>query len=99
MAFPHVNIQKLYKVTKFEIQIDEIQKKRMRFFESEGSGFIAKPATEIISNILPLHKKIVQEIGLISDLYGFTNIYFQNLVEIGSSSKKGAVSKNKVKQG
>ena len=82
ITFAYNNIQKVYSVTEFEIQ-----GKRIRFFESGLSGFLAKPATEIISHILPLHRKFVQEIGIVSDLYGFTNTYLQNLAELFSCDK------------
>ncbi len=53
---------------------------KVRFFEHGNAGFISKNAT-CHSKILPSHKSIVQEIGVISDLYNFSDKYLQNITD------------------
>jgi len=77
VTFTHGDIHKLYSVTSFEYD-----GKELRFFESGDTGFLARSVAEHVSNMLPLHKSIVQEIGVISDMYGFFHKYLQNLSEL-----------------
>ncbi len=73
-TFSFAEMDITFAVTEFDLLGEKV-----RFFEKGSSGFIAKTPKEILPDILPNHKRIVSELGVISDLFGFTERHLQNI--------------------